>query len=123
MRTYDISPLWRSTIGFDRFFRQVDAAQHAAGEDDYPPCNVERLSDDRWPASLLMISSIGHLIAALRASVLPGRSRPGGREHCSTMVCSRSRWFRAILEAAKSRRIPIDNLAASDVQQLEPRAA
>jgi hypothetical protein len=53
MRTYDISPLWRSTI------RQVDAAQHAAGEDDYPPCNVEHLSDDRWPASLLMISSIG----------------------------------------------------------------
>jgi molecular chaperone IbpA len=30
---------------------------------------------------------------------------------------------REIREAMKPRRIPIDNLAASDVQQLEPRAA
>src|SRR6266404_4706380 len=28
MRTYDFTPLWRSTIGFDRFFDLVDAAQH-----------------------------------------------------------------------------------------------
>lgn len=56
MRTYDFTPLWRSTIGFDRFFDLVDAAQHAGSDDHYPPCNVERLGEDRyrsrwhWPA-------------------------------------------------------------------------
>jgi hypothetical protein len=35
MRTYDFAPLWRSTIGFDRFFDLVDAAQHAGAEDNY----------------------------------------------------------------------------------------
>jgi len=34
MRIYDISPLWRSTIGFDRLFNLVHAAQHAAGDDN-----------------------------------------------------------------------------------------
>lgn len=36
MRTYDFSPLWRSTIGFDRLFDLVETAQRA-GEDNYPP--------------------------------------------------------------------------------------
>src|SRR6202035_5583732 len=51
MRTYDFSPLWRSTIGFDRLFDLAEAA-HRAGEDNYPPYNIERLADDRYPISL-----------------------------------------------------------------------
>ncbi len=55
MRTYGISPLWRSTIGFDRFLDLVDAARHAAGDANYPPpANVERLSDDRYRISLAL---------------------------------------------------------------------
>ena len=45
--TYDFAPLWRSTIGFDRLFDLVDAAQQAGTEDNYPPCNVERLDRAR----------------------------------------------------------------------------
>ena len=51
MRTYDLSPLFRSTIGFDRLFGLVEAAQHAA-EDNYPPYNIERLDDDRYQITL-----------------------------------------------------------------------
>ena len=29
MRTYDLSPLWRSTIGFDRLFDLAEMAQRA----------------------------------------------------------------------------------------------
>jgi molecular chaperone IbpA len=54
MRTYGISPLWRSTIGFDRFLDLVDAARHAAGDAHSPPCNVERLSGDRYRISLAL---------------------------------------------------------------------
>ena len=59
MRTYNISPLWRSTIGLDRVFDLVDAARHSAGEANYPPCNVERLSDDQYRISLALAGRVG----------------------------------------------------------------
>ena len=51
MRTYDFSPLWRSTIGFDRLFDLAESAQRAS-EDHYPPYNIERLGEDRYQISL-----------------------------------------------------------------------
>jgi molecular chaperone IbpA len=51
MRTYDFSPLWRSTIGFDRLFDLAEMAQRA-GEDNYPPYNIERLDEGRYQISL-----------------------------------------------------------------------
>jgi hypothetical protein len=51
MRTYDFSPLFRSTIGFDRLFDLVETAQRAT-EESYPPYNIERLADDRYQISL-----------------------------------------------------------------------
>ena len=52
MRTYDFSPLWRSTVGFDRLFDLAEMANRAAGEDHYPPYNIERLSEDSYQISL-----------------------------------------------------------------------
>jgi molecular chaperone IbpA len=51
MRSCDFAPLWRSTIGFDRLFDLVETAQRA-GEDNYPPYNIERLADDRYQIAL-----------------------------------------------------------------------
>jgi molecular chaperone IbpA len=51
MRTYDFSPLWRSTIGFDGLFDLAEIAQRA-GEDNYPPYNIERLAEDRYHITL-----------------------------------------------------------------------
>jgi molecular chaperone IbpA len=51
MRRYDFSPLWRSTIGFDRLFDLAESAQRAT-EDNYPPYNIERLGDDCYQISL-----------------------------------------------------------------------
>src|SRR5437868_15175494 len=53
MRTYDFAPLWRSTIGFERFFNLLDEAQQAT-EDNYPPYNIERLGEDRYQISLAL---------------------------------------------------------------------
>jgi molecular chaperone IbpA len=50
MRNFDFEPLWRSTIGLDRLFDLAETAQQAV-EDNYPPCNIERLSDDRYQIS------------------------------------------------------------------------
>lgn len=51
MRTFDFSPLFRSTVGFDRLFDLVETAQRAA-EDTYPPYNIERLAEDRYQITL-----------------------------------------------------------------------
>ena len=53
MRTYDFTPLWRSTIGFDRLFDLLDETQRAT-EDNYPPYNIERLGEDRYQISLAL---------------------------------------------------------------------
>src|ERR1700739_333403 len=52
-RTYDFSPLWRSTVGFDRLFDLLDETQHRT-EENYPPYNIERLGEDRYQISLAL---------------------------------------------------------------------
>ncbi|WP_316195887.1 MULTISPECIES: Hsp20 family protein [unclassified Bradyrhizobium] len=53
MRTYDFTPLWRSSIGFDRLLGLLDETQRAV-DDNYPPYNIERLSEDRYQISLAL---------------------------------------------------------------------
>ncbi|MCC8953658.1 Hsp20 family protein [Bradyrhizobium sp. Pear77] len=53
MRTYDFTPLWRSSIGFDRLFDLLDETQHRS-EDTYPPYNIERLGGDRYQISVAL---------------------------------------------------------------------
>lgn len=49
MRNYDLSPLFRSTVGFDRLTRLMESAlaSDEAGQ-SYPPYNIEKLGDDRY---------------------------------------------------------------------------
>jgi molecular chaperone IbpA len=51
MRTYDFSPLFRSTVGFDRLFDLAETAQRATDE-GYPPYNIERLAEDCYQITL-----------------------------------------------------------------------
>jgi len=49
MDRFDFSPLFRSTIGFDRLFRLVDTAQRGdANAAAYPPYNIEKTGDDAY---------------------------------------------------------------------------
>src|ERR1700758_3388454 len=53
MRTYDLTPLWRSTVGFDRLFNLLEDTSRWAGEEhSYPPYNIERTGDDRYQIAL-----------------------------------------------------------------------
>jgi molecular chaperone IbpA len=54
MRTFDPTPLWRSTIGFDRLFDLIDSSLRETGDDNYPPCNIERTGDDTYHVSLAL---------------------------------------------------------------------
>lgn len=48
MRTFDPTPLWRSTVGFDRLFDMLDQTAHFQANDTYPPYNIERAGEDHY---------------------------------------------------------------------------
>ena len=49
MRTFDLAPLYRSTVGFDRLFSLVDQlAGHDGGSPGYPPYNIERTGENDY---------------------------------------------------------------------------
>src|SRR6185295_13862209 len=51
MRTFDLTPLFRSTIGFDRLADMVDSmSQYDAGV-SYPPYNIERTEENKYRIS------------------------------------------------------------------------
>ena len=52
MRTMDFAPLWRSSVGFDRFFDLLENSAHWNAHDNYPPYNIERAGEDQYAISL-----------------------------------------------------------------------
>jgi len=49
MRSYDLSPLFRSSVGFDRWSNLFDTALRAGNNSvGYPPYNIEKLGDDSY---------------------------------------------------------------------------
>ncbi|HEV7251562.1 MAG TPA: Hsp20 family protein [Mesorhizobium sp.] len=53
MRHVDFSPLYRSTVGFDRLFTMLDSlGQVDSGQTTYPPYNIERTGPDAYRISM-----------------------------------------------------------------------
>ena len=52
MRTFDFAPLWRSTIGFDRFFDLLNETQGLDVQDNYPPYDIIRTGEDSYRIAL-----------------------------------------------------------------------
>jgi molecular chaperone IbpA len=51
MRTYDLTPFYRSTVGFDRLFSLLDRAP-MDGSPGYPPYNIERTGENSFRISV-----------------------------------------------------------------------
>src|SRR4051795_11730246 len=54
MRTYDFSPLYRSTVGFDRLFDMLDQSARAESPPNWPPYNIERTSEDDYRITMAL---------------------------------------------------------------------
>jgi molecular chaperone IbpA len=53
MRTYDFSPLFRSSVGFDRLTNIMDAAMRQGdASESYPPYNIEKTGDNSYCITL-----------------------------------------------------------------------
>jgi len=48
MRHVDFSPLYRSTVGFDRLFSMLDTLASPEGNQSYPPYNIERTGENTY---------------------------------------------------------------------------
>ena len=151
MRSYDFSPLWRSTVGFDRLFDLAESAQRAT-EDHYPPYNIERLGDDCYQISLAVAGfSPDEISVTAEQNVVTiegNKPEKTEREYLYRGISTRAfkRQFnladyvqvknaafdngllkielvREIPEAMKPRRIDIDGAPANNVHQLEGKVA
>lgn len=51
MRSFDLTPFYRSTVGFDRLFSLLDQAS-GDGASGYPPYNIERTGENDFRISV-----------------------------------------------------------------------
>lgn len=54
MTTFDLAPLWRSTIGFDRLIDLMEDTVRMTGGDNYPPYNIERVGEDHYQIAVAL---------------------------------------------------------------------
>ena len=52
MRTIDLSPLYRSAVGFDRLAGLLEAAARNEGPTGYPPYNIETVGENAYRIEL-----------------------------------------------------------------------
>src|SRR4051812_30239686 len=52
MRHFDLSPLYRSTVGFDRLFSLLDQVSGVDAANSYPPYNIERTGENAYRISV-----------------------------------------------------------------------
>ena len=148
---YDWTPLWRSTIGFDRLFDVLDEVQRTA-EESYPPYNIERLDENRFQISVALAGFTPDEVGlTVEQNVLTLEGRKGDKEektflHRGISARSFKRQFtladhvevkgarfdnglllidlqREIPEAMKPRRISINGAGPGNVTQIEAKAA
>ena len=144
---YDWTPLWRSTIGFDRLFNVLDEVQRTA-EESFPPYNIERLDENRFQISVALAGFTPDEVAlTAEQNVLTLEGRRAEKEektflHRGISTRNFKRQFtladhvevkgarfengllivelqREIPEAMKPRRIAINGAAPGKVTQIE----
>lgn len=101
MRTYDLSPLFRTTVGFDRMARLLDSMtqeQTAA----YPPYNIEKLDEDSYQITMAVAGfREDELELEVKENVLTIQGRKVGEEEAEN---TRTYLYRGIAERAFERR-------------------
>jgi molecular chaperone IbpA len=144
---YDWTPLWRSTIGFDRLFEVLDEVQRTA-EESYPPYNIERLDENRFQISVALAGFTPDEVAlTVGQDVLTLEGRRNEREEKTFLhrgISARNFTLayhvevkgarfengllvidqqREIPEAMKPRRTQINDANPSGVTQIDAKAA
>jgi molecular chaperone IbpA len=149
MRTYDLCPFWRSSIGFERMFDLVNDAVNDS--DNYPLYDIARIGENQYQVSLALAGfSPDEITITAEQSTLTveGRKANKGDPHYVYQgISMRPFWrvfnladyvqvkdavfengmlkialVREVPEAMKPRRIAIE-VAGNESQQIEQKQA
>lgn len=52
MQTIDLTPIYRTMVGFDRVANMIDAASRLDGSQGYPPYNIEKVGENDFRIEL-----------------------------------------------------------------------
>ena len=83
MRSYDLTPFYRSTVGFDRFFSLLDQAASEATP-GYPPYNIERTGETTYRISVAVSGfSQGELSIVAKENTLTIKGEKAANENAA----------------------------------------
>jgi molecular chaperone IbpA len=63
MRRFDLTPLYKTTIGFDHLASILDQLGSLEGDQGFPPYNIERLSENEYRISMAVAGFSEHDLA------------------------------------------------------------
>ena len=106
MRHFDLTPLYRSTIGFDRLGSLLDTLTSFEGETpSYPPYNIERVGENDYRISMAVAGfGEGDLSIDVKENTLSVRGEKRTEQEDTTFLYRgiASRALRAALPARRS---------------------
>jgi molecular chaperone IbpA len=81
MRSYDLSPLLRATVGFDRLMNVLDTVGRVDEVPSYPPYNIEKTGENAYRISMAVAGFADEdLSITVRENQLLIEGRKGGAE-------------------------------------------
>lgn len=114
MTTIDFSPLFRSTVGFDRLMELLESStQWAESANGYPPYNIERTADDHYRITLAVAGfSEDELALEARENMLlvEGRKKDAEGHHAYLYRGIAGRSFKRQFQLADHVRVVSANL-------------
>ncbi|MEL6266948.1 MAG: Hsp20 family protein [Pseudomonadota bacterium] len=105
MRTIDLSPLYRQTVGFDRMAQMLDQVMSGDGAaPSYPPYNIEKTGEDAYRITLAVAGfAEGDLTIEVRDQVLSVTAKKAQTE----AEKARTYLYRGIAERGFERRFQL----------------
>jgi molecular chaperone IbpA len=108
MRTYDVSPLFRSSVGFDRLLDLLSQAERVEASAAWPPYNIEKAAEDEYRITMAVagftpdeIELIQHDTTLLVAGQKKGQD--GERQYLHRGIATRT--FRQTFNLAEHVRV------------------
>ena len=88
MRSFDLAPLYRATVGFDQIADLMDRVlTDTSPNPSYPPYNIEKTADDAWRISIAVAGfSADDLSVEVRESVLLVAAKKANEDGKSTYL-------------------------------------